>query len=155
MDVPQATPQMDGTWPRPLTLHDDPLPWLSPLNKPIEAPHTGQGCGLPPCGLPRRRSVRPSGWEDETHGQRVRGYTEIPLLFSLLGLIWSEGFTTAAGTQCFLFRDFQGLVGFTAVRHPFTRKRGLCGHARGHLGQGSGSGTHAGDLAWEAGRTGP
>lgn len=24
MDVPQATPQMDGTWPRPLTLHDDP-----------------------------------------------------------------------------------------------------------------------------------
>lgn len=29
-----------------------PLPRLSPLNKPIEAPHTGQGCDLPPRGLP-------------------------------------------------------------------------------------------------------
>ena len=29
-----------------------PLPRLSPLNKPIEVPYTGQGCDLPPCGLP-------------------------------------------------------------------------------------------------------
>ena len=46
-------------------------------------------------------------------------------------------------------------MGFTEVRHHFTRKRGLCGHARGHLGQGSGSGTLTGDPAWDAGRAGP
>lgn len=108
-----------------------------------------------PAVCPGCHSVRPSGWEDETHGQQVRGYIEIPLLFSLLGHIWSEGFTTAGRTQCFLFRDLQGLVGFTAVRHPFTRKRSLCGHAKGHPGQGSGSGTLAGDPAWDAGRAGP
>ena len=124
MDAPQATPQWTAPWPRPLPLHEDPISPAQSLSKPIEAPHTVQGCALPPCGLPGCRSMRPSGREDETRGQRVRGHTEIPLLLSLMGHIWSKGFTTAGGMQCLLVRDLQGLVAFTAVRHPFTRKRG-------------------------------